>query len=82
MAQKLSPGARARKAERDLAYAKTPDRRAKKAHSQRQRRKTPCKSGYDWDHEDGKCESIKKNRGNEGNGTKMEGKRHYRIPKK
>ena len=35
--QKLSPGARARKAERDLAFAKTPARRDKKAHAQRER---------------------------------------------
>ena len=37
--QKLSPAAKKRKAARDLAFAKTPARRAKKAHAQRERRK-------------------------------------------
>ena len=37
--QKLSPVARKAKAARDLAYAKTPDRRKKKAHAQRERRR-------------------------------------------
>jgi hypothetical protein len=31
--------------------------------------------GKDYDHEDGKFESIKRNRGNDGNGTKSEGKK-------
>ena len=38
--QKLSPAARRAKAARDLAFAKSPARKAKKAHSQRERRKT------------------------------------------
>lgn len=76
MSQKLSPGARARKAERDLEYAKSPDRRAKKAENQRLRRKYIKKGlslvGLDYDHEDKKFESVKRNRGNDGNGTKTE----------
>ena len=76
MSQKLSPGARARKAERDLEYAKSPNRRAKKAENQRLRRKAIKKGlnlvGLDYDHEDKKFESIKRNRGNDGNGTKTE----------
>jgi len=35
--QKLSPAAKKRKAARDLAFAKTPARRAKKAHAQREK---------------------------------------------
>ncbi len=76
MPQKLSPGARARKAKRDLEYAKSPDRRAKKAENQRLRRKYLKKgfslAGLDYDHEDKKFESVKRNRGNDGNGTKTE----------
>ena len=76
MPQKLSPGARARKAERDLEYAKSPNRRAKKAENQRLRRKAIKKGlslvGLDYDHEDKKFESVKRNRGNDGNGTKTE----------
>lgn len=76
MPQKLSPGARARKAERDLEYAKSPDRRVKKAENQRLRRKAIKKGlslvGLDYDHEDKKFESVKRNRGNDGNGTKTE----------
>tara|TARA_B110000259_G_C13643655_1_gene253379 strand:- start:76 stop:321 length:246 start_codon:yes stop_codon:yes gene_type:complete len=80
--QKLTPEARARKAERDLAYAKTPDRRAKKAHAQRMHRKDSRGDGMDWDHEDGRWESPAQNRGNEKEGTKKEGKKHYKVPKK
>ena len=76
MPQKLSPGARARKAKRDLEYAKSPSRRAKKAENQRLRRKAIKKgfslAGLDYDHEDKKFESVKRNRGNDGNGTKTE----------
>jgi len=76
MPQKLSPGARARKAERDLEYAKSPDRRAKKAENQRLRRNAIKRGlnlvGLDYDHEDKKFESVKRNRGNDGNGTKTE----------
>jgi|TARA_R100001463_G_scaffold93217_1_gene147967 hypothetical protein len=76
MSQKLSPQARAKKAKRDKQYAMTPGRRAKKAENQRLRRKYLKKgfslAGLDYDHEDNKFESIKNNRGNDGNGTKTE----------
>ena len=77
--QKLSPKAAKAKAERDLAYAKTDDRKTKKAHSQRMRRKDPKGKGMDWDHEDGRWESAKQNRGNEGEGTKKESGKNYKI---
>ena len=76
MGQKLSPGARARKLKRDKEYAMTPRRRAMKAENQRLRRNAIKKGmnlvGLDYDHEDKKFESIKRNRGNDGNGTKTE----------
>ena len=76
MGQKLSPGARARKLKRDKEYAMTPKRRAMKAENQRLRRNAIKKGmnlvGLDYDHEDKKFESIKRNRGNDGNGTKTE----------
>ncbi len=75
--QKLSPTARRAKAARDLAFAKTPARRAKKAHSQRERRKNPCPKGYDYDHKRQKCVTIESNRGNEGKGTKEEKGKTY-----
>jgi hypothetical protein len=75
--QKLSPTARRAKAARDLAFAKTPARRAKKAHSQRERRKNPCPEGHDYDHKRQKCVSIGSNRGNEGEGTKKESGKTY-----
>ncbi len=77
--QKLSPKAAKAKAERDLAYAKTDDRRIKKAHSQRMHRKYPNGKGKDYDHEDGRFESVKQNRGNEGEGTKKESGKKYKI---
>lgn len=84
--QKLSPAARKRKAARDLAFAKTPARRAKKAHAQRERRKAKRKGinvkGKDWDHKDGRWETIKRNRANDGKGTKREGKKRYKVPKR
>jgi hypothetical protein len=77
--QKLSPLAAKKKAARDLAYAKTDDRRIKKAHSQRMHRKHPGNGGKDYDHEDGRFESVKQNRGNEGEGTKKESGKKYKI---
>jgi len=77
--QKLSPKAAKAKAERDLAYAKTDDRRIKKAHSQRMHRKSPGNKGKDYDHEDGRFESVKQNRGNEGEGTKKESGKKYKL---
>ena len=81
--QKLSPEAAKRKAERDLRYAKTPDRRKKKADSQRRRNKAgPSANNKDWDHKDGKWKSPKDNRGNDGQGTKKEGGKKYKVSKK
>ena len=77
--QKLTPKAAKAKAERDLAYAKTDDRRIKKAHSQRMHRKSPGNGGKDYDHKDGKFKSVKGNRGNDGEGTKKEGGKKYKI---
>jgi hypothetical protein len=77
--QKLSPKAAKAKAVRDLAAAKTDDRRIKKAHSQRMHRKNPGSKGKDYDHEDGRFESVKQNRGNEGEGTKKESGKKYKV---
>ena len=79
MAQKLSATAKRDKAARDLAFAKTPARRAKKADSQRKHRANPNAKGLDWDHKDQRFESPAKNRGNDGKGTKSEGKANYKI---
>ena len=78
--QKLSPSAAKKKAERDLAMAKTPYRRAAKAANQKRKRNSPIESkGKDWDHKDRKYKSPNKNRGNDGKGTKIEGKTKYKI---
>jgi hypothetical protein len=45
------------------------------------RRKDPKGKGKDWDHEDGRWESVKQNRGNEGEGTKKESGKRYKVPK-
>ena len=69
--QKLSPKASAAKAARDLAMAKTPVRRFKKAQNQR----LGQRADSDIHHRaDGSIKrvSIKNNRGNFGNGTKTE----------
>ena len=68
--QKLSPSAAKRKAEADLAMAKTPARRAKKAQNQR----LGQRSDSDLHHTGStvKRVSIKNNRGNFGKGTKKE----------
>ena len=80
MAQNLSPAARRAKAARDKAYAMTPARRNKKAHSQRQRRADPSGAkGKDWDHKDKRWETPSQNRGNDGEGTKKESGKNYRI---
>jgi len=69
--QQLSPSAAKKKAARDLAYAKTPIRRAKKAQNQR----LGQRSDSDLHHTGSgvKRVSIKNNRGNYGRGTKLEG---------
>ena len=59
--QKLSAVGRRTKLARDLAAAKTPSRRRKKAENQRLRRAAK-KAGI----------KLKKNRGNDGKGTKNE----------
>ena len=73
---KLSAKARAAKKKRDLAYAKTDDRRKKKAENQRTRRKAIKQGknikGKDYDHKTRRFTSIKNNRGNRGKGTKKE----------
>ena len=68
--QKLSPKASAAKAARDLAMAKTPVRRLKKAQNQR----FGQRSDSDIHHTGSgvKRVSIKNNRGNFGKGTKNE----------
>ena len=72
--QKLSPTARRTKLARDLAAAKTPSRRSKKAETQRLRRaakKAGIKlKGKDYDHTKKKFVSVKANRGGHGKGTK------------
>ena len=83
----LSPQAKRDKAKRDLAAAKTPAGRKKKAENQRKRRAAAKKHGKSWlkgkdyDHEDKRFESVKANRGNDGNGTKKEGKKTKRKKK-
>ena len=76
MTQKLSARARRRKLARDLAVAKTPERRRKKAENQRERRARIRAGlsirGLDYDHKDKKFKSVKSNRGNDGKGTKNE----------
>ena len=72
MTQKLSPMARRAKAARDLAAAKTPNRRVKKAENQRLRR-AAIKAGTniegkDYDHKDNKFKPASENRA----GTKNE----------
>ena len=69
--QKLSPKASAAKKARDIAMAKTPARKRKKAQNQR----IGQRSGSDLHHTKSgavKRVSIKNNRGNFGKGTKNE----------
>ena len=76
--QNLTPTARRMKAIRDKKAAMTPARRKKKAENQKKHRDNPQKKGKDYDHKDGKFKSVKANRGNDGEGTKKEGKaRNY-----
>ena len=85
MPQKLSPAARRKKAARDLAYANSPARKAKRAENQRLRRaaKKAGKNidGKDFDHKTRTFKTVTKNRGNDGQGTKKEGKRKYKTTK-
>jgi len=69
--QKLSPKAAVAKKQRDIEFAKTPARKAKKAENQR----IGQRSDSDLHHtKSGKLKrvSIRNNRGNFGNGTKTE----------
>jgi len=78
MGQKLSATAKRDKAARDLAFAKTPARRAKKAHAQREARANPSAAkNKDYDHKDQRYESVAQNRGNDGEGTKKESGSRY-----
>ena len=66
------------KAIRDKKAAMTPARRKKKAENQKKHRDNPEMKEKDYDHKDGKFKSVKANRGNDGEGTKKEGKaRNY-----
>ena len=79
--QKLSKNKEAalKKAVRDLAMAKTPYRRAAKADSQKKHRDSPVNKKKDYDHKSGSFKSVKANRGNDGQGTKREGNKNYKI---
>ena len=77
--QKLSKEAALKKAVRDLAMAKTPYRKAAKADSQKKHRDSPVNKNMDYDHKSGSFKSVKANRGNDGKGTKVEGKSNYKI---
>ena len=76
--QKLSPSAAKKKADRDLAAANSPYRKAARASSQRAHRANPAAKG-DYDHKTSTFKSVKSNRGNDGKGTKIEGKSNYKI---
>ena len=79
--QALSPQARRAKAARDLAYANSPARKKKRAENQRLRRaaKKAGKNieGKDFDHKTRTFKDVASNRGNDGQGTKKEGKANY-----
>ena len=79
--QKLSPSAAKKKAARDLAFAKSPARQAKKAENQRKHRANPGMKGKDYDHKTSTFKSVKANRGNDGKGTKLESGKKYKIKK-
>tara|TARA_R110000744_G_C19218155_1_gene546798 strand:+ start:395 stop:628 length:234 start_codon:yes stop_codon:yes gene_type:complete len=72
--QNLTPTAARMKAIRDKKAAMTPVRRKKKAENQKKHRDNPEMNGKDYDHKDAKFKSTKANRGNDGQGTKKEGK--------
>ena len=77
--QKLSPLAAKKKADRDLAAAKSPYRKAAKRDSQKKHRDSPVNKNKDYDHKSGSFKSVKANRGNDGKGTRIEGKSKYKI---
>jgi len=59
--------------------AKTPYRRAAKADAQKKHRDSPVNKNKDYDHKSGTFKSVKANRGNNGQGTKIEGQSKYKI---
>ena len=79
--QNLSPTAKRMKAIRDKRAAMSTDRKKKKAENQRKRRAAikagKSIKGKDYDHKDRKFKSVKKNRGNDGKGTRREGSARY-----
>ena len=79
--QRLSPTARRAKAARDLAYANSPARKKKRAENQRLRRAAKKAGrnidGMDFDHKSRTFKDVSDNRGNDGQGTKKEGKANY-----
>jgi len=84
--QKLSPKAAKDKAERDLRYANSPARKAKRADSQAQRRAAKKNgrdvAGKDFDHRTNSFVSVSTNRGNRGEGTKKEGSANYKVTRR
>tara|TARA_R110000782_G_scaffold8771_1_gene28308 strand:- start:1136 stop:1402 length:267 start_codon:yes stop_codon:yes gene_type:complete len=82
--QRLSPAAAKAKAERDLSYANTDDRKAKRADSQMKRRKAIKNKGVaflldkDYDHNTGKFVLSSHNRG----GTQSKDKKDGTIAEK
>ena len=76
--QKLSPKARKEKERRDEEIAKSPRRMKMKAENRKKRIEAKKNGedirGKDYDHKDRKFKSVKRNRGNDGKGTKKEGK--------
>ena len=79
--QKLSPLAAKNKAIRDKKAAMTRYRKDAKADSQKKHRANPGMKGKDYDHKTSTFMSVKNNRGNGGDGTKVEGKSNYKIKK-
>jgi len=79
--QRLSAAAAKAKAVRDLAYANSPAREAKRADSQRHKRAAikagTYVKGKDYDHKRQAFVDRGSNRGNEGEGTKKEGNNNY-----
>lgn len=84
--QKLSAAAAKRKAQRDLRYANSAARKAKRRDSQMQKRKAKKNGtdvrGKDFDHKTRTFKSVKSNRGNGGKGTKKESGANYKVPAK
>ena len=86
--QKLSPAGAKAKKERDLKYANSPDRKAKRADSQKKRRevekvKGPLwLKGKDYDHNTGRFASSSYNRGGTQPKHKKDGTKAEKASKK